>query len=101
MFTLILICCKGKVELAVVTSPCDNVIHTLVNTSSYTGSFLPGFRKSEPNDLDKEEMDKEVLNKEELDKEEGELLCDIDHVTYVCHEGESLKILAFYKVGFL
>ena len=89
-----------------VTSPCDNVIHTLVNTSSYTGSFLPGFHKSEPNELDKEELDKEVLNKkvlnkEELDKEERELLCDIDHVTYVCHEGESLKILAFYKVGFL
>ena len=84
-----------------VTSPCDNVIHTLVNTSSYTGSFLPGFRKSEPNELDTEEMDKEVLNKEELGKGEGELLCDIDHVTYVCHEGESLKILAFYKVRFL
>jgi len=72
----------GKVELAVVTSPCDNVIHSLVNTSSYTGSFLPGFNKTES---------------DELDKEERELLCDIDHVTYVCHEGESLKILAFYK----
>ena len=76
-------------ELAVVTSPCDNVIHSLVNTSSYTGSFLPGFRKTESNKLDKEE----------ITKEEEEELCDIDHVTYVCHEGESLKILAFYKVS--
>ena len=31
--------------------------------------------------------------------EEEDLLADIDHVTYVCREGESLKILAFYKVG--
>ena len=30
---------------------------------------------------------------------EDDLLADIDHVTYVCREGESLKILAFYKVG--
>ena len=30
---------------------------------------------------------------------EEDLLADIDHVTYVCREGESLKILAFYKVG--
>ena len=67
-----------------VTSPCDNVIHSLVNTSSYTGSFLPGFSMTES---------------DELDKEERELLCDIDHVTYVCHEGESLEILAFYKVS--
>merc|ERR1719357_592022 len=28
---------------------------------------------------------------------EEDLLVDIDHVTYVCREGESLKILAFYK----
>ena len=76
--------CKGKVELAVVTSPCDNVIHSLVNTSSYSGSFLPGFNKTESDELDKEEMD---------------MLCNIDHVTYVCHQGESLKILAFYKVA--
>ena len=32
-------------------------------------------------------------------EEEEDLLADIDHVTYVCREGESLKILAFYKVG--
>ena len=32
-------------------------------------------------------------------EDEEDLLADIDHVTYVCREGESLKILAFYKVG--
>ena len=78
---------KGKVEVAVVSSPCDNVIHSLVNTSAYSGSFLPGFIMSNSS--------KELEDKEE----EGELLCDMDHVTYVCREGESLKILAFYKVS--
>ncbi len=34
---------QGEVDYAVVTSPCDNVIHSLVNTSRYTGLFLPGF----------------------------------------------------------
>ena len=78
---------KGKVEVAVVSSPCDNVIHSLVNTSAYSGSFLPGFIMSNSS--------KELEDKEE----EEELLCDMDHVTYVCREGESLKILAFYKVS--
>ena len=78
---------KGKVEVAVVSSPCDNVIHSLVNTSAYSGSFLPGFIMSNSS--------KELDDKEE----EEELLCDMDHVTYVCREGESLKILAFYKVS--
>jgi hypothetical protein len=31
------------VDFAVVTSPCDNVIHSLINTSRYTGLFLPEF----------------------------------------------------------
>ena len=34
----------GQVTMAVVSSPCDNVIHSLVNTSQYHGAFLPGFK---------------------------------------------------------
>jgi hypothetical protein len=34
---------QGEVDFAVVTSPCDNVIHSLINTSRYIGLFLPGF----------------------------------------------------------
>ena len=34
----------GQVTMAVVSSPCDNVIHSLVNTSQYHGAFLPGFQ---------------------------------------------------------
>ena len=34
---------EGEVSLAVVSSPCHNVIHSLVNTDRYRGLFLPGF----------------------------------------------------------
>ena len=71
-------------QLSVVSSPCDNIIHSLVNTSDYSGSFLPGYAMTDDDSAGEEEED---------------LLADIDHVTYVCREGESLKILAFYKVG--
>merc|ERR1719204_1494534 len=73
---------EGKVQLSVVSSPCDNIIHSLVNTSDYSGSFLPGFTMTDDDSAGELEED---------------LLADIDHVTYVCREGESLKILAFYK----
>merc|ERR1719204_1565265 len=73
---------EGKVQLSVVSSPCDNIIHSLVNTSDYSGSFLPGYAMTDDDSAAEEEED---------------LLADIDHVTYVCREGESLKILAFYK----
>ena len=34
---------EGLVSCAVVTSPCSNVVHSLVNTDSYSGHFLPGY----------------------------------------------------------
>ncbi len=34
---------QGDVDYAVVTSPCDNVVHSLLNTSRFSGTFLPGF----------------------------------------------------------
>ena len=70
----------GEVEVAVVSSPCDNVIHSLVNTSRYSGVFLPGFPSVE----------------QEEGREGEELLTHIDHVTYVCEEGASARILDFY-----
>ena len=70
----------GEIRVAVVTSPCENVVHSLVNTSSYSGHFLPGFRSTgsavpgtEPEDV------------------------SMDHVTYVCRIGESQNILSWYK----
>ena len=75
-------CSEGNVELAVVTSPCDNVIHSLVNTDHYSGVFLPGFTPCEDDELSLDTTD---------------LMSHIDHVTYVCNIGDTERILAWYR----
>ena len=77
---------EGEVTMAVVTSPCDNVVHSLVNTSLYSGPFLPGFQR---------EGEEEAVRAET--EGAAPLLTDIDHVTYVCRAGESRGILEFYR----
>ena len=72
---------QGEVTWAVVSSPCDNIIHSLVNTSQYRGRFLPGFE-----DVSEAESEGAVTG-----------LSYIDHVTYVCRRGESETILAWYR----
>lgn len=74
---------EGFIRYAVVTSPCDNVIHSLVNTKGYTGVFLPGFSASE-------NFDKKI------DNETG-YLTHIDHVTYVGNVGDTERILNWYR----
>jgi hypothetical protein len=49
------------VDFAVVTSPCDNVIHSLINTSRYTGLFLPGFLPSKDDIEDSSSADHEFI----------------------------------------
>ncbi len=48
-------------DYAVVTSPCDNVIHSLINTSRYTGLFLPGFLTSKDDIADSSFTDHEFI----------------------------------------
>jgi len=72
---------QGSIHYAVVTSPCNNVIHSLVNTHNFHGVFLPGFAACE------------TVN----DKTEDAMLTHIDHVTYVVNEGESENILGWYR----
>ena len=74
---------EGSVRFAVISSPCNNVIHSIVNTRSFTGSFLPGFHDAEEADFDN-------------DDQEEALLSDIDHVTLVVNEGETAPILDWY-----
>ena len=71
----------GELTCAVVSSPCDNVIHSLVNTSQYTGPFLPGFDQEE--------------NSDNGIVDTG--LTHLDHVTYVCRPGDSDRILTWYQ----
>lgn len=73
---------EGSITYAIVTSPCDNVLHSLVNTYHYRGVFLPGFSEFE-NDQTSSHSDAGLSH--------------IDHITYVCHYGESNKILDWYR----
>ena len=70
---------EGNIRCAVVSSPCGNVVHSLVNTQQYSGEFLPGFTS---------------LN---ATTNEEPLLTHIDHVTFVVNEGETDEILDWYK----
>jgi len=70
---------KGSVHFALVTSPCDNVLHSLVNTQQFGGQFLPGF-------LDQTRSTEQSVG-----------LTFMDHITYVCREGESKTILDWYN----
>ena len=71
----------GSLEFAAVTSPCDNVIHSLINTDHYSGVFLPGF--TVVNDVNHDDTD--------------DLMTHIDHVTYVCNMGDTERILSWYR----
>ena len=76
---------EGEVTVAVVSSPCRQVVHSLVNTAGYSGTFLPGF--SPLQDSQGEEGQEEV----------GDLLTHIDHITLVCQPGDSRTILDWYS----
>ena len=74
---------EGELSYAVVSSPCRNVIHSLINTQRYQGRFLPGFTVKEDGDKKGEEG--------------WDLLTHIDHVTLVCEPGASRGILDWYS----
>ena len=73
----------GRVDCAVVTSPCENVLHTLVNTKHYRGVFLPGFTP--------------VTAPSPSPSQLGPGLTQLDHLTYVCRAGQSKEILQWYS----
>jgi len=79
---------QGFVRMAVVGSPCNNVIHSLVNTANFNGSFLPGFTTTQSVHIKSPSL---------VDKQD-EYPLGIDHVTYVCRPGESGHILDWYKM---
>lgn len=71
----------GQFDFAVVSSPCENVIHSLVNINKYSGVFLPGFTAYE----------------DKLSPDISDLMTNIDHVTYVCNIGDTQRILSWYS----
>ena len=70
---------KGSVKYSIVGSCCGNVVHTLLDKSKYGGIFLPTF-KDTSNHIKEEEP-----------------FTHIDHLTYVCHPGQSEGIIDWYQ----
>lgn len=68
----------GYVTHGTIQSCVGNVIHSIVNTKKFSGSFLPGFER--------------VISKENSE----ELTEHMDHLTYVCETGQSQAILDWY-----
>jgi len=72
---------EGVIRYSVVTSPCDNVIHSLVNTQGFSGVFLPGFKASLT----------------DLRTTSSNMLTKIDHVALVANVGDTKRILDWYS----
>ena len=70
---------QGPITFALVSSPCENVIHALVNTKQFRGHFLPGF------------VQEMGVTQDSVG------LTYMDHITYVCRVGESKDILDWYR----
>jgi len=78
----------GKVRYAVVTSPCENVIHSLINTHQFQGVFLPGFESSCENPSFSPDGD--LVGP-------GWGTTFMDHIAVVVRPGESRAILDWYR----
>lgn len=78
---------QGSVQFALVRSPCENILHSLVNTRQYNGVFLPGFCEShvQPG-LTARPLSLDLTG-----------LTHLDHLTYVCRPGQSKDILDWYR----
>lgn len=74
---------KGPVEFAIVQTGIGNIIHTLIDTSQYSGAFLPGFS--------------EVTETPSHYKESAGLGFHFDHVTYAVPANSSKNILPWYE----
>ena len=70
----------GKVRYSIVGSCCGNVVHTLLDKTSYRGFFLPTFH----------EIVSDTIKHEDL-------ITHVDHMTYVCRPGESSEIIRWYE----
>ncbi|GAB6022893.1 hypothetical protein CHUAL_006988 [Chamberlinius hualienensis] len=74
----------GDVNYAIVATGFGNIIHTLVDKSKYKGLFLPGFS----------------MNSQNIPTPKKPVVNHIDHVTYVCHPGQSEAIMEWYRKCF-
>jgi 4-hydroxyphenylpyruvate dioxygenase-like putative hemolysin len=73
----------GSIEYACIKSCLGNVVHTLLDTSKYTGIYLPGF----------------VPTSTEIDGSSSDrlLMRSIDHVAFAVSRDEALSTMAWYE----
>ena len=103
----------GSIKYSIVKSCCGNIVHTLIDKSKYTGSFLPSFQITRPLDCDKIETNSPIIKNgsndisnfekkgnilENLDK--NKLTTHMDHVTFVCWPGKSTDLITWYEKCF-
>ncbi|XP_031568838.1 4-hydroxyphenylpyruvate dioxygenase-like protein [Actinia tenebrosa] len=84
----------GQILSSVIETPCENVLHTLIDKSNYDGPFLPGFY-----DLTSKTLEILPENCRQLSKDE-DLVTHIDHIAFACHRNSSLKIIDWYEKCF-
>ncbi|CAK8697244.1 unnamed protein product [Clavelina lepadiformis] len=77
----------GKVKFAVLKPPVGNVQHTLIDLSSYSGTFLPGFNLI---DASKETVQRGTVN-------EDHLLKVIDHIAFALPVGQTDNVINWYS----
>jgi hypothetical protein len=78
----------GEVRYSRIKSIVGNLQHSIVCTRKFTGLFLPGFERW----VDNCDVTSPISA--------PELTHFMDHVTYVCHTGESHAILSWYAECF-
>ena len=85
---------NSRLRYSVIQSICGNIIHTLIESKEYRQHknlpFLPGFQHVENRNLITEKLNRFNIGNKPLTSY-------IDHVTYVCCEGQSKSILRWYK----
>ena len=97
----------GQVTYSIISAKLGNTVHTLLDKSKYHGPFLPGYvpiRQEEYSLQEERSLQVEFeLLQGDCCPEGGQCpiqLTHVDHVAYVCHEGESAAALQWYETVF-
>lgn len=80
----------GTLRICTVKSCVGNVVHTLIDSSKYSGAFLPGFQLLDSSG---------GLDNNHQDISRGDLFY-VDHIAFSCHRGSSASVLEWYEKCF-
>lgn len=94
----------GSVTYATVKSCVGNIVHTLINSSNYNGTFLPGFLPVDDFFIDDKNNTVHSENERQLQRNRqtniSNVLTHFDHVTYACPMNVSPKVMQWYQKCF-